>query len=134
MQLAVNAKVADIDVGLAAVATLPGLLRQTVSDLQAFEFREECASMLVAIVTKIKERSPYKYHFTRKLVSMDPRQMVEKPDDAVKMFKLQLAKLVDAKWRTATQADDILGQYRKFISDTKQFHHEKCAGFRVGED
>ena len=60
--------------------------------------------------------------------------MVEKPEVAVKMFKLVLEKLVDAKWKTAIQADDILGHYRKFTSEAKQFHHEKFAEFSFGED
>ena len=32
------------------------------------------------------------------------------------------------------EADDILGQYRKLLTKAKQFHHEKFAGFRFGED
>ena len=60
--------------------------------------------------------------------------MVEKPEDAVKMLKLVLAKLVVAKWRKATQPDNIVSQYRKFMSEAKQFHHEKSSGFRFDED
>ena len=54
--------------------------------------------------------------------------LCKKTEDAVKMFKLVPTKLVDAKWRTATQADDILGQYRKFVSQAKHFHHEIFVG------
>ena len=97
--------------------SIAGFLRQKkVSDLQALELRKECASMLAATVTKIKERSPVKYHFARRLVSLDPRKMIAKPEDAAKMFKLVLAKVVDTKWRIVTQVDYILGQCRKFIS------------------
>ena len=84
--------------------------------------------MLAAIVTKIHERSPLEYHFTRKLVSLDPMQMVEKPDNAVNMFKLVFAMLVDAEWITATQVDDMVGQYKKFTSEAKQFHMKNLLG------
>ena len=76
---------------------------------------------------KIQERSLLKYHFARKLVSLDQRQNVEKPEDVV------IAKLSDDKWRTATQADDNTG-HRKFLSEAKQFYREKFAGFRFGKD
>ena len=32
------------------------------------------------------------------------------------------------------QADVILPQYKKFVSEMKQFHWEKFAGFKFGED
>ena len=53
--------------------------------------------MLAIIVTKIQERSPLKYNFARKLVSLDPRLIVAQPDTAVKMFKQVFTKLVDTK-------------------------------------
>ena len=60
--------------------------------------------------------------------------IVAEPDVAVKMFKQVLTKLVDTKWRTTEQADGILTQYKKCVSDMKQFHHEKFASFMLGED
>ena len=50
------------------------------------------------------------------------------------MFKPILEKLVDAKWRTVIQIDDILDQHRRLISEAKQFHHEKFVVFRFGRD
>ena len=41
---------------------------------------------------------------------------------------------VDTKWRTAEQADGILTQHKKYISEIKQFYHETLAGFTFGED
>ena len=50
------------------------------------------------------------------------------------MFKQLLTKLVDTKWRTTGQADGILIQYKKFVFEMKQSHHEKIAGFKFGQD
>ena len=86
--------------------------------------------MLVRIVTKIQERCPLKYNFGRKLASLDPRLIVAESDTAVKMFKQILTKLVDTKGRTTEQANGILTQYEKFVSEMKKFHHEKFAGFK----
>ena len=90
--------------------------------------------MLAAIVTRIQERSPLKYSFARKLISLDPRLIAAEPDRVVAMFREVLTKLVDKKWRTPEQADDIWMQYKKLISEVKQFHKDKFAGFKSGED
>ena len=90
--------------------------------------------MLAAIVTKIQERSPLKYSFARKLISLDPRLIPAEPNRAVTMFREVLAKLVDKKWRIFEQADDILMQYKKLVSEVKKFHKDKFAGFKFGED
>ena len=90
--------------------------------------------MLAAIVTRLWEKSPLKYSFARKLISLDPRWIAAEPDRAVTMFREVLTKLVDKKWGTHEQADDIWMQYKKQVSEVKQFHKDKFAGFTFGED
>ena len=68
--------------------------------------------MLVAIVAKIQERSPLKYDFARKLISLDPRLIAAEPDRAVATFREVLTKLADNNWRTAEQADQVWMQYK----------------------
>ena len=63
--------------------------------------------MFAAIVIKIQERSPLKYTFARKLISLDPRLIATEPDRAVEIFREVLTKLVDKKWRTPEQVDDM---------------------------
>ena len=115
---------------------MAGFLRQRkVSDLQALNAGKNMLQCLAAIVREKKqERIPLKYHFAKKLISLDPRQMKKGLRDAVKMFKLVFANLLMQNGEQQHRPDDILGQYRKFISEAKQFHHEKFAGFRFGED
>ena len=48
----------DADVGFAAKASLEKLLKEKISDLQAFEFKKDCITMLASTVAKIQERSP----------------------------------------------------------------------------
>ena len=85
----------DIDVGFAAAATVSKPLKEKISQLQELEFRKECATILVVIVSKIQERSPLQFHFARKLQSLDPRVMVSKPKSIVKMFQQVLKTLVE---------------------------------------
>ena len=81
----------DVDVGFTAKASLEKLLKEKkISDLQAFEFKKDCITMLASTVAKIQERSPLKYSLARKMVWLDPRKMVSTPEEAVKMFQAVL--------------------------------------------
>ena len=134
LETGIHLATADTNVGFAAMATLAKVLKEKkLSQLQMYEFMKECCAMLATIVTKIQERSPLKSNFTRKLVSLDPRLIVAEPDTAVKMFKQVLTNLVDTKWGTTEQADGILTQYKKFVSEMKQFHHVE-RGFSVNKE
>ena len=84
--------------------------------------------MLAAIVTTIQERSPPKYSFARQLISLNPRLIAAEPDRTVAMFKEVLTKLVDKKWRTPEQTDDIWMQHKKLVSEVKQFLKENLLG------
>ena len=135
LETAIHLSTADIDVGFVATVTLTKVLNEKkLCQLQMYEFKEECCAMLAIVATKIQQGSPLNYNFARKLASIDPRLIVAEPDTAGKMFKQVLTKLVDIKWKTSEQADGILTQYKKFVSERKQFHDEKFAGFRFGED
>ena len=90
--------------------------------------------MLATIVAKIQERSTLKYNFARKLISLDTRLTTAEPDIAVAMFREVLTKLVDIKWRTAELADHVWMQYKKLVSEVKQYHKGKFAGFTFGVD
>ena len=90
--------------------------------------------MLAAIVAKIQERSPLNYNFARKLITLDPRLIAAEPDRAVAVFRQVPTKLVDKKWRTAEQADQVWMQYNKLVSEMKQYHKGKFAGFSFGVD
>ena len=60
--------------------------------------------------------------------------MVTQPENVVKIFQQTLAKLIEKKWKASKQADIILVQYKKFVSEVKHFHFDKCVSFRFGGD
>ena len=53
--------------------------------------------------------------------------MVSKLESAVRMFQQVLNRLTDEKWKTSQQADAELNQYRKVITEAKEYHHNKFA-------
>ena len=124
-----------VDIGFAAKTPLEKVYKEKkISQLQVLEFRKECESMLATTVAKIQERSPHKYNFARKLASLDPRVMVSNPDQAVKMFQEVLQRLIETRWKTSEEADTVLAEYRKLVSDTKRYHLDKFSSFKITTD
>ena len=125
----------EVDIGFAAKTTLEKVYKEKkISQVQVLEFRKECESMLATTVAKIQERSPLKYIFARKLSSLDPRVMVSNPDQAIKMFQEVLQRLIETRWKTAEEADTVLVEYRKLVSDAKRYHHDKFSSFKITTD
>ena len=125
----------EVDIGFAAKTTSEKVYKEKkISQLQVLEFRKECESMLATTVAKIQERSPLKYNFARKLASLDPRVMVSNPDQAIKMFQEVLQRLIETRWKTSEEADTVLAEYRKLVSDAKRYHLDKFSSFKITTD
>ena len=125
----------EVDIGFAAKTTLEKVYKEKkISQLQVLEFRKECESMLATTVAKIQERSPLKYNFARKLASLDPRVMVSNPDQAIKMFQEVLQRLIETRWKTSEEADTVLAEYRKLVSDAKRYHLDKFSSLNITTD
>ena len=90
--------------------------------------------MLATTVAKIQERSPLKHNFARKLASLDPKVMVSNPDQAVKMSQEVLQRLIETRWKTSEEADTVLTEYRKLVSDAKRYHLDKFSSFKITTD
>ena len=101
-----------------------------ISDLQAFELKKDCITMLASTVAKIQERSPLKYSLARKLVCLDAQKMVSTPEEAVKMFQAVLQKLIHSGWKTSSQDDSILSQFRRFVFDASKHHQEQFSLYK----
>ena len=121
----------DADVGFAAKSLLNKLLKEKkISDLQVFEFKKDCIAMLASAVSKIQERSPLKYSLARNMVCIDPRTMVSAPKEAAKMFQAVLQKLIDSGWKTSSQGDLILSQFKRFVADARKHHQEQFSSYK----
>ena len=135
METSIYLDPSDIDVGFAAASTLSKAVKEKkISKCQHFKFKKECSTMLATMVTKLQERSPIQYSFARKLASLDPHLVICESEKVEKMFKEVLTKLVDTKWIKNEQADCIWIQYKKFVSDAKQFHHNDFSSFSLEEN
>ena len=79
----------------------------------------ECVKFLANLTHKILARSPLKYKLVRSLFFLNPKKMGEVPEECSKAFEAVLTKLIEAKWRASSEADDLLEQYRSFLQFVK---------------
>ena len=125
----------EVDIGFAAKTTLEKVYKEKkISQLQVLEFRKECESMLATTVAKVQEWSPLKYNFARKLASLDPRVIVSNQNQAIKMFQEVLQRLIETRWKTSEEADTVLAEYRKLVSDAKRYQLDKFSSFKITTD
>ena len=57
-----------------------------------------------------------------------------KPESAVKMFQQVLNRLIEEKWKIVHQADAECTHYRKFISETSKYHHNKFSSYSFAQE
>ena len=114
---------AEIDIGFATKAMLTNLLRKkVVSEKRILEFRMDCTQFMARVTNKILERSPMKHKLVRNLFCLNPQKMVELPEECIKAFEIVLTKLIENKWRSSVEADDLLEQYKCFLELSKKEH------------
>ena len=70
----------------------------------------ECTKLISHGTSKILERSPMKYKPVRSLFCLNPKKIIVLPEEYIKAFEIVLSKLIKAKWRSRSVADDLLEQ------------------------
>ena len=101
----------EIDIGFAAKAilTTPGKSK-AVNERGVLEFRMDCTKFISHVTSKILERSPMTYRLMRSLHCLNPQKMIDLPEACSKAFEIVLKKLIEARWRSNTAADELLEQ------------------------
>ena len=50
------------------------------------------------------------------------------------MFQEVLQRLIETRWKTSEEADTVLAEYRKLVSDAKRYHLDKFSSFKITTD
>lgn len=107
-----------VDIGFASKKVVDDAKKSSsVSQLQRYEFYQECITFMSKTVEKLNERSPLKYSLVRALQSLDPRFVALHTEKATEKFQVLLRKLLDCKWLTSDMCDNILQQFKRWILD-----------------
>ena len=120
----------EIDIGFAVKAILTTLAKsKAVNERGVLEFRMDCTKFISHVPSKILERSPMKYKLVRGLYCLNPQKMIGFPDACSKAFEIALKKLIEARWRYNTAADELMEQYKCFLQFVKKdykFEFRNC--------
>ena len=60
--------------------------------------------------------------------------MVSNPDQTIKMFQEVLQRLIETRRKTSEEADTVLAEYRKLVSDAKRYHLDNISSFKITTD
>ena len=111
------------------IATSSMLKKVKVSDGKKTEFRKDCISYLVAVVSKLKERGPLKYRIVHVLSSPSPQIIYSSPNLGRKRFEELLTCLNEQKWVNASKADTATSQYDELCRIAKTLYEKEFKEF-----
>lgn len=97
-----------IDIGFAARKFL---MEAKVDDKDATNFRLQCRELLIAIIEKLKERSPLKYLLVRGISALDPFIIAYKPKNGIQRIEVALQCLHHANRIHSDVAEKAKQQY-----------------------
>ena len=105
-----------VDVGYLAVASTKQLLRKKeIGEGALLRFRNELASFVRAVISKIIEKTPIGYAFARRLACLDPVSIATSTTQASNQFKLVIDHLVKQQHLEGRSCDELIRQYDEFV-------------------
>ena len=99
------------------------------NDGKKIEFRKDCITYLVAVVSKFKQRSPLKYRIVRALSSLSPQIIYSSPNLGQKRFEELLTCLHEQKCVNASKADTATLQYDELCRIAKTLYGKEFKEF-----
>ena len=103
----------DLDIGFETDADVKS---SKASDRAKFEFRQECRTFLVTIVSKFREKCPISYSLVRNLSCLDPTEITRDKSGCDRKFKKVLKLLADAHRVQLSQCDSLLEEFTRFTN------------------
>ena len=104
--------------------------KQKVSDGQVFEFNNDYLVFLQSLANKLLEGCLLQYPVVWYLVCLDPRIMVNNPDQAFRKMMQMLEKVMTLKERSADDCDTILRQYKTFLAEVERHSRREFSAFK----
>ena len=131
MKIDVESKDNRLDVNDIELGTT---LKQKLNDLSVRperkqQFKRECASTVVEIILKLKERSPLNSAIVRNASSLSPKEMAESKEAALLKFQKLSEKLSRLKWITGDESDAAKNQFEDFLAKECAQNREKFLKF-----
>ena len=97
------------------IETLEKVKKSKCSPKDELNFSSDCLTFCQSIVSKLQEKSPLKYSFTKYLQSLSPQFINSSQTNASKYFKQALLHLKNLGWLNIQELDDIHDQYENLI-------------------
>ncbi|KAG2457688.1 CDAN1 protein, partial [Polypterus senegalus] len=121
----------EVDLGFATKQALEKASEKLLEKpLPGQQFRRERVAFLSTTAKKLLDKCPLNYAAVRHMACLDPVTMINDEKRAISMFEKLLQLLLNAKWHTAADCDQILSEYKMFLTEMVQHHKEEFQGYR----
>lgn len=110
-------EVGKVDVGFSTKKVLKEL---KLSEREILGFKHECQKILVAVVTKLLDKSPLKYRLVKGLTSLNPHIIYQQPSLGQTRMEYVLEALHEANRITENVADRAKAQYISLCCESKE--------------
>ena len=120
-----------VDVG---AATKDILDRTQVSNEKKRLFKRDWKSLVLNVLLKLQERSPFKYCVLKNSSALCPRNVVRLSEESSFRFRTYVDKLYNLRKITVSTADNAKGQYGELLKAVKFEHKERFLKFNFSND
>lgn len=111
----------QVDLGFASQMSIKVLIDQkAASELQILQFRTECITFLSSLTAKLVGKCPLKYPLVRHLTCLNPQEIVKSSTEPAENFGRILNTLLNGKWLSAEQCDELLSLFKSFSTEMKE--------------
>ncbi|KAJ8403281.1 hypothetical protein AAFF_G00354980 [Aldrovandia affinis] len=111
----------QVDLGFASQKSIKALIDQkAASEFQILQFKTECITFLSSLTSKLLEKCPLKYPLVRHLTCLNPHEIVKSSTEPAEHFGRILTMLLNGKWLSAEQCDELLSQFKSFSTEIKE--------------
>ena len=120
-----------IDIGFASEKLTAGSGKKKPSERMQMQFRMECKACLIAVLSKLIEKSPVSYSIVRHLSCLSPSLMVSGKDLCYGKFKKVLSFLVNCNWLNQDDCDTVLQEFTMLLDAIPK---DRFKAFNPSED
>lgn len=126
-----------VNIGFAAKQAIEKVVRdKQASQLQVFEFYQECIVFLQHLTEKLLERGPLKYDtvLVRSMDTINPKFIASHPEKSHEKMEIILKKLLNTKWLSPGRCDDVLQEFKSWVREMELHHSDALSSFDSKND
>ena len=105
-----------------------------MKEMKKGKFRRECKKLVIVLLKKLMEKSPFRYKICRLSSYVSPVSMAIQKSRSVKLFSALVDMLFDAQHMKCQDGDLAKADYECFLSNEVAVDREKFSNFNISKE